>query len=199
MTLFRSSGKPHRFDSSGAYTERLEGERRRRSIPPEPVVERMQLTNDGVVLDLGAGIGYFSFPIAERAKEVIAVDIEPKMLSVLSQRIASSANSKIATIRGDISSLPLEDGAVDHVLAAFVYHEVPDQSEFLEEAARVLSLKGKLTVVDFQKRFTGEGPPIWVKKSPEHVGRTASKWFTEVSRFETKVFYQLSFVKRDRV
>lgn len=197
MYLSRSKGKSHKFDSSGNFTERLEGDRRRELIPPEPVVDRMHLAKDEVALDLGAGIGYFSFPMAERAKEVIAIDIEPKMLAVLSERIASSASSRITPIRGDISALPLEDGTVDHVFGAFVYHEVPDQGRLMEEAARVLRPKGKLTVVDFQKRFTGEGPPIWVKKSPEHVTRNASKWFIETSRFETRVFYQLSLVKLD--
>src|SRR5512136_2708598 len=99
MSPFRPKGKSHKFDSSGDFTERLEGARRRKLIPPEPVVDRMQLAKDEVVLDLGAGIGYFSFPMAERAKEVIAIDIEPKMLSVLCERIASAAASRITPVR----------------------------------------------------------------------------------------------------
>jgi ubiquinone/menaquinone biosynthesis C-methylase UbiE len=84
---------------------------------------------------------------------------------------------------------------VDHVLAAFVYHEVSDQSKLMEESARVLRPSGRLTVVDFQKRISREGPPIWVRKSPGHVERTSSPWFRPYNRFETDLYYQLCFIR----
>ena len=187
--------KPHKFESSGEFLEHLDGEERRRSVPPETIVERMGLSESDSVLDLGAGVGYFASPISKRCREVLAIDSEPKMLSILAQRASSSGVGNIHLVCGDITVLPLADGLVDHVLAAFVYHEVADQSKLIEESARVLRHSGKLTVVDFQKRISREGPPIWVKKSPGHVDRTASPWFRPFNRFETDLYYQLCFTK----
>ena len=187
--------KPHRFEASGDFLEHLDGEERRRSIPPEIIVERMGLSENDSVLDLGAGVGYFAVPISKRSKDVIAIDSEPKMLSILSQRTRSSDLGNMRLVRGDIVVLPLADGSVDHVLAAFVYHEVSDQSKLMEESARVLRPSGRLTVVDFQKRISREGPPIWVRKSPGHVERASSPWFKPFNKFETDLYYQLCFVR----
>jgi ubiquinone/menaquinone biosynthesis C-methylase UbiE len=187
--------KPHKLEASGEFLEHLDGEERRRSIPPESIVERMGLSENDAVLDLGAGVGYFALPISKRCREVVAVDSEPKMLSILSQRARSSGTGNVHLVCGDITVLPLADGSVNHVLAAFVYHEVADQSKLIEESSRVLRPSGKLTVVDFQKRISREGPPIWVKKSPGHVDRTASPWFRPFNRFETDLYYQLCFVR----
>lgn len=187
--------KPHKFEASGDFLEHLDGEERRKSIPPEGIVERMGLSEKDSVLDLGAGVGYFSLLISKRSKDVIAVDSEPKMLSILSQRAHSSGVGNMNLVCGDINALPFASGSVDHVFAAFVYHEVSDQSKLIEESARVLRPSGKLTVVDFQKRLSGEGPPIWVKKSPAHVERTSSPWFKPFNRSETDLYYQLCFTK----
>jgi len=189
------SAKPHKFEATGDFAEHLEGEDRREMIPPEAIVERMGLSGKERVVDLGAGLGYFALPISKVAGEVVAVDIEPKMLALLSQKALSAGIANVHMLLGDISSVPLSDGAADHVFAAFVYHEVSVQSKLVEECARILRPSGKLTIVDFQKRFSGEGPPIWVKKSPAHAIRTATPWFTLQTRFDTDVFYQLSFVK----
>lgn len=187
--------RPHKFEASGEFLEHLDGEERRRSIPPEIIVERMGLSENDSVLDLGAGVGYFSSPISKGSRDVIAIDSEPKMLSILSQRTRSSDIGNVHLVCGDIVVLPLADGSVDHVLAAFVYHEVSDQSKLMEESARVLRPSGRLTVVDFQKRISREGPPIWVRKSPGHVERTSSPWFRPFNRFETDLYYQLCFVR----
>jgi ubiquinone/menaquinone biosynthesis C-methylase UbiE len=187
--------KPHKFEASGEFLEHLDGDERRRSIPPEIIVERMGLSENDSVLDLGAGVGYFAIPISKGSRDVIAIDSEPKMLTVLSQRTRSSGIGNVHLVCGDIDALPLADGSVDHVLAAFVYHEVSDQSKLMEESARVLRPSGRLTVVDFQKRISREGPPIWVRKSPGHVMRTSSPWFKPFNRYETHLYYQLCFVK----
>jgi ubiquinone/menaquinone biosynthesis C-methylase UbiE len=176
--------------------ERLEGAERRSAIPPDLVVSQLGLVPSGRSVDLGAGIGYFSFPLAERASEVVSIDIEPKMLGVIAERASERGVENIRLVRGEITRLPLADASIDHVLGAFVYHEVDDQKSLVAECARVLCPGGRLDIVDFQKRETSMGPPVSVRKTPEHVIRTASKMMRLESRFETEVFYQLGFSKR---
>ena len=181
----------HRFSAEGDFIERLEGSERRENIPVESVLPRLGLGRDDVVADLGAGIGYFTFPVARVAREVIAIDIEPKMLEIISKRVRERDVDNVRILRGEITELPLVDSSIGHVLAAFIYHEVGSQERLFGECSRVLRRHGLLTVIDFQKRETPFGPPMKDRRKPEEVLRVSSKWFTLVSRFETEVFYQL--------
>jgi len=186
----------HRFEPDGDVTERLEGREREEAIPADEVVRRLGFSSKGLSVDLGAGTGYFSFPLSEFAGEVLSIDIEPKMLEVMTGRISERAIGNIQLVQGEITSVPLADSSADHVLAAFVYHEVASQKRLLAECARVLRPGGRLDVIDFQKRETSFGPPVGERKSPEHVIRTAGKQFRLESRFETDVFYQLGLSKK---
>jgi len=194
--MTRKERHSHRFEPSGDFLQRLEGPQRKEAIPSEEIVKRMGISKKDIVVDLGAGIGYFTFPIAELAKTVIAVDIEPKMIEILELRAAERRLAKVKILRAEITAIPVESESVDHVLAAFVYHEVSSQKEFVRECARVLVPSGRLTVVDFQKRETAFGPPVQERKTPEHVETTAAKWFSRLSRFETDTYYQLMFEKK---
>src|SRR5512137_3064281 len=97
-----NSKRGHKFELSEDFIERLEGPHRKEAIPPENVVGRMHLSKKDVVVDLGAGIGYFAFPMAERAKEVTAVDIEQKMIDVLNQRLAERRVTNVKAIKAEV-------------------------------------------------------------------------------------------------
>lgn len=189
------SRKAHRFGASEGFAEHLEGEHRREMIPVESVLPRLSLRPDDSVADLGAGVGYFTFPIARVSSSVIALDIEPKMLSLLRTRMVERGSGNVSLVRGEITSLPLADRSVDHVFAAFVYHEVDSQEHLMRECHRVLKDSGSLTVIDFQKRFTGDGPPIWVRKRPEHVLSAGKGMFRLADRFDARAYYQLRLEK----
>jgi SAM-dependent methyltransferase len=187
----RKGSEEHRFSAEGDFIERLEGSERRENIPVDSVLPRFGLGRDDIVADLGAGIGYFTFPVAREVREVIAIDMETKMIEILSKRVRERGVDNVRILRGEITELPLADTSIDHILAAFIYHEVHSQERLIRECARVLRRHGLLTVIDFQKRETPFGPPVKQRKKPEDVLRTSSKWFTLVSRFEADVFYQL--------
>ena len=60
------------------WLERPEREREERT---DLLIEALPLSDNSVVADIGAGTGYFSFPIAERvpAGKVLAVDIQQEL------------------------------------------------------------------------------------------------------------------------
>ena len=165
-------------------------------IEPVSVIERMGFSPGIRFLDLGAGTGFFASPISTRAGEVVCLDVSEKMLSIISEKARSKGADNLTFVKGDIVSLPFSDGSIDHALAAFVYHEVADRPRLVSEVSRVLKPSGRFTVIDFRKRISFEGPPIWVKKSANDVVRVASPWFVENSRFESRVYYQLEFSKK---
>lgn len=192
----KGSSQGHRFSVEGDFMERLEGPERMAAIPRDEILPRMILSKVQTVVDLGAGSGYFSLPIADKVRKVISVDLEPKMLSVLAERIRLAGIQNIELICGEITHIPLSDDSVDHVLAAFVYHEVNRPSRLMFESSRVLKPGGTLTVLDFQKRETTIGPPVSERKTPTQVTRSAPDELQLRAMHEAEVYYQMELVKR---
>lgn len=183
----------HRFKAEGDFVKRLDRPERRRAIPPEDIMQRMVLSRGDTLVDVGAGIGYFSIPLSAKVRDVLAVDIEPKMLRVLEERAARRRRANIRTLVGDALSLPIPDGCVDRVFMAFVYHEMALPALVLEEMSRVLRPGGRLTVVDFQKWETPFGPPVEERKTPQHVERRGRKRFWMEALYSEAVYYQMEF------
>ena len=190
-----SGAHPHRFSAEGDFIERLEGPERSALIPREAILPRMRLEKSHTLVDLGSGIGYFSIPISSLVKRVVAVDLEPKMHEVLAARIRERSLRNIDLLRAQITALPILDSSVEHVLAAFVYHEVDSPRDLMAEGARILRTRSAMTVIDFQKRETSIGPPVSERKTPDQIRRSAPRSLTLRSIFETDVFYMLRFAK----
>ncbi len=106
------------------------------------------------VLEPGCGMGYFTLPIARMvgpAGKVVAVDIQPKMLSGLSRRAQKQGLMDRIEVRlATETSLCLEDlaGKVDTALALHMLHEVPRQASFLKEIWNALKSDGRFLVVE---------------------------------------------------
>ena len=102
---------------------------------------------DKKVLDVGAGTGRLSLPLANRGASVIALDVSPKMLEVIKRK-----NAKIQTIVGDAESFPFADGSFDIVTAAFLIVHLKDPTRFFDEAYRVLKDGGILAVTNINQK-----------------------------------------------
>ena len=52
------------------------------------MIAGLSLSDDFVVADIGAGTGYFTFPVTQRLPQgkVFAVDIQPEMLARIARR-----------------------------------------------------------------------------------------------------------------
>jgi ubiquinone/menaquinone biosynthesis C-methylase UbiE len=107
-----------------------------------------------IVLEPGCGMGYFTLPLARMVGSqgrVVAVEIQPKMLSVLSRRAQKAGlSNRIELHQTEAEGLGLEDlsGKVDLATALHMVHEVPDQDVFFTEVWKALKPGGKLFVVE---------------------------------------------------
>jgi ubiquinone/menaquinone biosynthesis C-methylase UbiE len=97
------------------------------------------------VLDLGAGIGHLSLPLAERGFEVVAVEPAQAMLEVLTARAQERALD-VRTVHAAAESLPLADASFDLVVVADALHFL-DAELAGREVARVLVPGGGLALV----------------------------------------------------
>jgi SAM-dependent methyltransferase len=145
--------------------EKLDDAERRKRQPVAPILEALDLAPDHVVLDLGAGTGYFAVPIALRlgAGRVIAADVETRMLGRLALAAAAArADDRVERLAVDGSpSLPLQGSSVDRALVANLYHELPDRRCSVAQLHRVLRPGGLLLLVDWDPEgIATAGPPV---------------------------------------
>ena len=65
---------------------------------PEKVIASLGPLEGKTVVDIGAGTGYFSFPISKQAAKVIAIDIDQRFLDYIAQK-TTDANKSAPTSR----------------------------------------------------------------------------------------------------
>ena len=106
------------------------------------------------VLEPGCAMGFFTLPLARLVGpdgRVIAVDIQPRMLTVLSRRALKAGLARRIEIRGArADSLGIEDlhHTVDFAAALHVVHEMPDPNAFFSEVRQALKPDGRLLVIE---------------------------------------------------
>lgn len=106
------------------------------------------------VLEPGPGMGFFTLEIARLvgpSGRVIAVDVEPRMVSGLrrrAERAGLSDRVDARTVRPD--SLLLDDlpACVDFVFAFATVHEMPGAESFFSQTARVMKPDARLLLVE---------------------------------------------------
>jgi len=118
----------------------------------------------GLHLDLGAGSGAVSRPLARHAANgrIVASDLSPGLIAAARAHADTPANLSFEVADG--GRLPQADGSVDTVVMHTLLSHVPDPSPLLAEAARVLRVGGTLAICDcdFSKIAVGNeaGDPL---------------------------------------
>ena len=94
------------------WLERPERERQERT---DLLIAGLSLSDDSVVADIGAGTGYFTFPVAQRVPrgKVISVDIQPEMLASIERRKALENVANVETVLGEEDDPKLPDNEID--------------------------------------------------------------------------------------
>ena len=97
---------------------------------------------DIVVLDLGAGLGTASIPLAKNGIETIAIDISNVMLSTAAKR-AKGKYENLVLAKMNAYNIMLPDKSVDIVVENSMLHLVDNPEAVIKEIVRVLKPNGK--------------------------------------------------------
>ncbi len=185
-------GIPSPSQFPAAERHRLVDEDRRRRQPFELIISRMELRPGEEVADLGAGIGYLSIPLADAGARVVALDLQQQMLDGIRERDGGS--ERIRLVRAELPAIPLPDASLDRVLMVNVFHEVDDKPALVREISRVLRPNGRVSLVDWQARETGRGPPMH-ERVPMEIAPTLFPGFRKVRGHDDPNYYHLELVR----
>ena len=110
---------------------------------------------DGMtVLEPGPGMGFFTIPLARLVGadgKVIALDVQPKMISKLQRRVAKAGLEQRVDARPvSVDSLGVSSlaGKVDFTLAFAMVHEMPSAARFFAETAAASKPGARLLLVE---------------------------------------------------
>ena len=142
-----------------AWLERPAREQEERT---DLLVDALGLAPGDVVADIGAGTGYLALRMAARVApggRVHAVDVQPRMVELLRQRVAGAGLANVEPRLGTVDDVGLPAGSVDVAVMVDVYHELEYPFEVLASIIRALKPGGRVVFVEYR----AEDPRVPIK------------------------------------
>src|ERR1041385_4878669 len=140
----------------------LERNEREQEERPERLLRALKIKAGSVVADIGAGTGYYTRRLAKLvgpAGIVYAVDIQPEMLELLTNKMAELKIGNVKPILGTNTTPNLPKASVDLILLVDVYHEFDLPYEMALSMTAALKAGGRLVFVEFRR----EDPNVPIK------------------------------------
>jgi ubiquinone/menaquinone biosynthesis C-methylase UbiE len=132
---------------------------------PDEALDALKIEKGATVADIGAGVGYFTWRLADRVGPggvVYGEDIQQEMLDRLNANMRERHLTNVKTILGAIDDPKLPRDSVDLVLLVDVYHEFSEPEKMIDRIRESLKPGGRLVLLEYR----GEDPKVPIR--PEH-------------------------------
>jgi SAM-dependent methyltransferase len=135
---------------------------------PSGVLAAVGLKAGTDVIDLCLGDGWFTLQIAKIAQQVVAIDIERKLLEVARHRLKESGVNNCDFVAGDAYQLAtLVPDPVDFVFMANAFHGVPDKFRLAQAVCESLKPAGRFAIVNWHQLPREETPILGEPRGPK--------------------------------
>ena len=144
--------------------KKLNDPERLKDIPPQWIWGKLQLNKPQVLVDVGAGTGFFSIPFVELTEKgkVYACDISTTMMDWMHQNVCSN-HKHIIPVKMQETVVELPDEIADLVYMITLHHELKAPLQLIKECRRLLKTGGKIAIVDWKKVEMAMGPPLEIR------------------------------------
>lgn len=140
----------------------LDRPEREKEEAPTRLISALGLKPGMTVVDVGAGSGTLSFPMAKRVApggKVIAEDIQPEMIALVREKAKKMGVTDVEPLLGTTTDPKVAAGSADLMILVDVYHEFDQPYEMVRSMVRGLKKGGKLVFVEYRK----EDPSVPIK------------------------------------
>lgn len=140
----------------------LERPERTEEEKPTLLIKALKIEPGQSIADIGAGTGYFTFPLAQDVGpqgKIFAVDIQPQMLEIIGRQKKERGANNVEVILGEPTDPRLPPSSVDLVLMVDVYHEFSHPWEMMQKICAALKPGGRVVFVEYR----GEDESIPIK------------------------------------
>jgi ubiquinone/menaquinone biosynthesis C-methylase UbiE len=145
---------------------------------PARVLTESGLAAGAAAVDLCAGNGWFTLPMARLARRVVAIDIDDQLLQQACDRLSEAGLTNCEFVAADAYNLATAvQVPVDFVFLANAFHGVPDRTRLCRSVADILTASGQFAIVNWHQRpredtvVLGQprGPKTELRMSPDMV------------------------------
>jgi ubiquinone/menaquinone biosynthesis C-methylase UbiE len=160
-------------------------------------MDALQIGENSVVADVGAGGGWFTVRLARHVGpngRVYAEDIQPEMKEAIERRMQREGLKNVTTVLGTADDPKLPAGALDAVLIVDTYHEMEHPVALLRNLRIALKPTGVIGIVNFKKDGGGPGPDKDQRVDPDTVIDAARAAGLELRKKESFLRYQYMLI-----
>ena len=182
--MWGTMGLEKKFDPK--KLAKLNDPRRLEYLNPELIWEKAAVENPKVLIDLGAGTGFFALHFGRKMKKgtVYACDISDEMLAWMNDNLPTESKGVVVPVKMEENSVPLSDEVADLVYMINLHHELEEPLRILEESRRLLKVGAKLLIIDWKKVETPEGPPLEIRVTEKTIeGQMIASGFANVTKY----------------
>lgn len=126
---------------------------------PNLAVELLDLNKEMLVVDFGAGSGYFTSKLARQCSVVYAVDVQQEMLEINASQMRKKNITNVKYVLGKTKSTNLPKSTFDLFLLVDVYHELEYPYEIMKDIKSSLKDDGVVVLLEYRK----EDPSVPIK------------------------------------
>lgn len=168
---------------------------------PREALRALQLKPGMTVCDMGCGNGFWTLLLARSVGEkgtVLAVDIQPEMLTKLKLRCEESEVENVNPILGGIADPNLPDGKVDLLLMVDVYHEFSHPELMLRNIRKSLSEDGVIALLEYREEDRNVPiKPLHKMSKRQIIKEYKANGFKVVRQYNELPWQHLMFFGRD--
>ncbi len=138
---------------------------------PDIIWRELELTDPRVLVEIGAGTGFFAVPFARKGPRITvhACDLQDEMLGWLREHLPEDLRGRIIPVKMEERRVPLADGIADLVYMINLHHELEDRAAIMAECFRLLKSGGTVMAADWKKEETPVGPPQEIRVTEEEI------------------------------